>query len=494
MKSTYHYIKISALVFLFAIMAPSCKKFLIEDPKNLVAITNFYQTENDAISAVNAIYAYLNSISSGTFAGVYLNSFWVTAGLASDEMNNQEIFAPYNDQTATFTYGSQHAGLQDVWSTHYKTITIANIAIERIPLIQMDATLRTRLINEAKFLRGLMYFDMVRMFGSIPLILKEEEPLTPGIASVDDIYAQIISDLTAAEDLPLNYPAGAGRGRATSGAAKAILAKVYLTRGDYENCAAQCKEVINSGEYQLWDDFADVFKLSGRGGKEAVFSVGFGDAGGAIIFWEVGQFNVRLLPSALSAEGAENGQGWQLPTQNLYDSYESNDRRRAVTYVTEVHNPDGSVTSIKPYIQKYWDRVAEPTANGTANDYPVIRYADVLLMLAEADNELGNSAEAYTYINMVRKRARFDGSIYRDALPDYTNLSQADFRTAVLKERRWEFVAEGQRWFDLVRTNTLETLVPVAKPGVTPQAKHYLFPLPQRELDLNPNLVQNDGY
>ncbi|CAN5560857.1 RagB/SusD family nutrient uptake outer membrane protein [soil metagenome] len=466
----------------------------MEDPKNVVAVTNFYKTENDAIAAVNAIYSYLNALSSGSFAGVYLNSFWVTAGLASDEMNNQEIFAPYNDQTATFTYGSQHTALQEIWSTHYKTITIANIAIERIPLIQMDATLRTRLVNEAKFLRGLMYFDMVRMFGSIPLVLKELEPLTPGIVSTDEIYTQIITDLTDAEALPLSYPAGAGRGRATSGAAKAMLAKVYLTRGDYESCVSKCNEVINSGEYQLWDDFADVFKLSSRGGKEAIFSVGFGDAGGAIIFWEVGQFLVRLLPPALSAEGVENAQGWQVPTQNLYNSYDPNDRRRSVTFVTEVHNPDGSITSINPYIQKYWDRIAEPTGNGTANDYPVIRYADVLLMSAEANNELGNTADANTYINMVRKRARFDGSVYRDALPDYTGLSKEEFRAAVLKERRWEFVAEGQRWFDLVRTHTLETLVPIAKPGVVPQAKHYLFPLPQREIDLNSNLVQNTGY
>jgi len=95
---------------------------------------------------------------------------------------------------------------------------------------------------------------------------------------------------------------------------------------------------------------------------------------------------------------------------------------------------------------------------------------------------------------MVRKRARFDGTVYRDALPDYTNLSQVEFRAAVLKERRWEFVAEGQRWFDLARTHTLETLVPIAKDGVHPQDKHYLFPLPQRELDLNSNLVQNPGY
>jgi len=138
MKSTYNFIKPAAFVLLLTMITPSCKKFLTEDPKNVVAVTNFYQTEQDAVFAVNAIYAWLNSISSGTYAGVYLNSFWVTAGLASDEMNNQEIFSPYYDQTATFTYSSQNNALQEIWYTHYKTITLANIAIERIPLIKME--------------------------------------------------------------------------------------------------------------------------------------------------------------------------------------------------------------------------------------------------------------------------------------------------------------------------------------------------------------------
>lgn len=494
MKTIRTYFTTTTLGLSLLVLAPSCEKFLTEDPKNLVSVTNYYKTEADAIAAVNAIYSWLNSISYGSYAGVYLNAFWVTAGLASDEMNNQEIFAPYYDQTANFTYGPLNNGLQEIWYTHYKAITIANIAIERIPLIQMDPTLRTRLVNEAKFLRGMLYFDMVRMFGNIPLVLKENEPLTPGIVTADEIYAQIITDLTDAEDLPQNYPPGNGRGRATKGAAKAMLAKVYLTRGAYDLCAQKCQEVIALNEYALWDDFADVFKLSSRGGKEAIFSVGFGDANGAIIFWEVGQFLVRLLPTELSVEGVENSQGWQVPTQNLYDSYDPNDRRREVTFITEINNPDGSVSTIRPYIQKYWDRAAEPKGNGTANDYPVIRYADVLLMLAEASNELGNMSDAYKYINMVRKRARFDGQVERDVLPDYTDLTQEAFRAAVLQERRWEFVAEGHRWFDLVRTGKLETLVPIAKPGIVPQSKHYLFPVPQREMDLNPNLVQNTGY
>ena len=487
-------IQILAVCLIAAAGFSSCKKFLEEDPKSNVTVTNYYKTEQDAISAVNSIYAYLNSISTGSTAGVYHSTFWVTAGLASDEMLNNQLAAPQYDQLATFTFTPQNSALEEIWAMHYKTITIANIAINRIPGISMNEALKQRLIGEAKFLRGLMYFNLVRMFGEVPLIIEENAPLTPGVAAENAIYEQITTDLSSAADvLPLSYDAGNGRGRATKGAANALLAKVYLTRQDWENAALYAKKVIDSNQYALWDDFADVFKLSSRNGKEAVFSVGFGDAGGAIIFWEVGQFLVRLLPSQLSDEGVINAQGWQIPTQNLYDAYEPEDRRRAVTFVTEVNGPNGTYT-IRPYIQKYWDRAAEPKGNETSNDFPVIRYSDVLLMYAEANNELGQEGIAHEYINMVRKRARFNGTTYENAVPDYSGLNKDQMRQAIIKERRLEFVAEGQRWFDLARTGTLETLVPQAKPGVTPAAKHYKFPLPQREVDLNPNLQQNDGY
>lgn len=494
MRFAIKYIPAALLLISMLVLLPSCKKFLEEDPKSLVSTSNFYKTQDDAIAAVNAIYGYLNSTSTGSTAGVYHSTFWVIAGLASDEMLNNQLGTPDLDQLATFSHSSQNSALLETWQMHYKAITVANVAIERIPGIGMDATLRARLVNEAKFLRALMYFDLVRLFGDVPLLTREVEDLKPARASASAVYDLIVSDLTAAEALPADYPANNGKGRATSGAAKSILAKVYLTKKEYQKAADKAWEVISSNRYALWDDYADVFKLSSRNGKEAIFSVGFGDGGGAISFWEVGQFNVRLLPRELSDEGVENAQAWQIPTLNLYNEYDVNDRRRAVTFVTEVHHPGGTVTTIRPYIQKYWDRLAEPKANGSANDYPVIRYADVLLIYAEASSEVNNPAAAHEYINKVRKRARFNGTTYLNILPDYAGLSKEQFRTAVLKERRMEFVAEGQRWFDLARTATLQTLVPVAKPGVTPQAKHYLFPIPQRERDLNEKLSQNDGY
>ncbi|MCR6720998.1 MAG: RagB/SusD family nutrient uptake outer membrane protein [Chitinophagaceae bacterium] len=476
----------------------SCKKFLEEDPKNQVTITNFYKTESDAIAAVNAIYAYLNSVDNfavgGNTAGVYHSSFWLAIGLASDEMLNNQLGASNFDQLSSFSHTSMNPTMEEIWGMHYKTISLANIAIARIPGISMNAALRDRLVGEAKFLRGLMYFNLVRMYGEVPLLLEENNPMLPNKASVDAVYDAIIDDLDdAANALPLNYVAGSGRGRATKGAANAMLAKVYLTLKNWEQASIYAKKVIDSQEYELWQDFADVFKLSSRAGKEAIFSVGFGDANGAIIFWEVGQFNVRLLPRELSVEGVQNSQGWQFPTMHLYNQFEVDDRRREVTFLTEINDPNGAY-NIRPYVKKYWDRPMEPQGNNSSNDFPVIRYADVLLMYAEAENELGHSNVAHDYINEVRERARFNGTTYANAVPDYSGLTKEQFRDAVLKERMMEFVFEGHRWFDLARTGKLETLVPVAKPGVVPAARNYLFPLPQREVDLNPNLTQNTGY
>jgi starch-binding outer membrane protein, SusD/RagB family len=484
----FNHIKIAGVLTILAFLAPSCKDFLEENPKDRIATSNYYSSEQDARSAVNAIYAHLNSQSGDTFGGVYHSNFWVTIGLASDEMLNNQPGAVDAEQLSNFTYSPDNGIIFDVWKQHYKAITLANIAIERIPAIDMDETLRTRLVNEAKFLRGLLYFNLVRMFGEIPLLIREIEPLTPAASTVEAVYAQIIQDLTDAENLPPEQTDG--RGRATSGAAKAMLAKVYLTLKDYENSAAKSLEVIQSGSYSLWENFADLYKIGNRGLNEAIFSVGFGDADGSIIFWEVAQFHVRLLPAALTTAGiTSNTHGWQVPTADLALSYSAQDERGPVTVFNEFNETVGGVPYDvdfdRYYFRKYWDvtEAGEFSTEKSGQDFRVIRYADVLLMYAEALNELGNPDDAHEYLNMVRDRAGLD---------DLTGLSKEAFRAAVLNERRLEFVAEGQRWFDLVRTATLETLVPLAKPGVVPQQKHYLFPIPQRERDVNPNLPQNN--
>lgn len=484
----FNNIKIAGVLTMLAFIAPSCKDFLEENPKDRIATSNYYSSEQDAISAVNAIYAHLNSQSGDTFGGVFHSNFWITIGLASDEMLNNQAGAVNEDQLSNFTYSPDNAVIFDVWKQHYKAISLANIAIERIPAINMNETLRDRLVNEAKFLRGMLYFNLVRMFGEIPLVLKAIEPLTPSVSSVDDIYAQIIQDLTDAENLPAEQVEG--RGRATSGAAKAILAKVYLTRKAFDKSAEKSLEVIESDLYDLWDDFKDVYKIANRGKQEAIFSVGFGDANGSIIFWEVAQFHVRLLPAALTtASVTSNTHGWQVPTPSLALAYDAADERGPVTTFGEfnetVAGEDYDVDFDRAYFRKYWDVTVpgEFSAQQSNQDFRVIRFSDVLLMYAEALNEAGDRDVAHDYLNMVRNRA---------GLEDLSGLSQEAFRDAVLNERRLEFAAEGQRWFDLVRTGKLEALVPLAKPGVIPQQKHYLFPIPQHERDVNPNLPQND--
>lgn len=487
MKIFRKHIKLVCLLTVMAFLFPSCKDFLEEDPQDKIATSNYYTTESDAISAVNAIYGHLNAQSEDTYGGVYHSNFWITVGLASDEMLNNQVGSVDADQLEKFTYTPENGIITDVWKQHYKAITLANIAIARIPSIDMNETLRTRLVNEAKFLRALLYFDLVRMFGTVPLVLEEEEPLKPNAAEVDAIYDQIIADLTDAEGLPVTQ--ADGRGRATKGAAKAILAKVYLTRHQYDLCAAKAKEVIEMNEYDLWDDFSDAFRIVNRGGKEAIFSVGFGDADGKISFWEAGQFHVRLLPTMLVGVITTNTQGWQVPTTALANSYEPADERGPVSvfdhFTETVEDTDYDISFDKYYFRKYWD-VQSPkefTNEQCTQDYPVIRYADVLLMYAEALNEGSNSTDAHTYLNMVRERA---------GLEDLDGLDQDQFRAAVLEERKLELACEGQRWFDLVRTGTLESLVPLAKTGVIPQSRHYLFPIPQRERDVNSNLPQND--
>ena len=490
------------LIFVLLIIAGfSCSKLLEENPRDQVFVENFFETENDAIAAVNSIYAILNSTSVGpTFGGVFHSSYWVGMGLTSDEMENRLAGAVDLDEMDKFNHKPVNSTMNDLWRNIYKGINNANFALEGIPRVSMNEGLKNRLLGEARFLRGLLYFELVKIWGDVPLILQfNGAPLFPNRASKVNVYTAILEDLKFAEQhLPASYPAGNGRGRATKGASQGLLAKVYLYQKDYDNCISYARDLIQGGQYDLWVPFDEAFRVNNTNGKETLFNIGFGTGNNSISFWEVGQFNVRLLPRELSQQiPGVNAQGWQVATRNLYESYDALDRRRAVTFLTSVRRQNGEIITIEPHIRKYWDEVAEPGAGNTENDFPYLRFADILLIYAEALNEKfnGPTAEAYEAINRVRRRARFDGTTEQNVLPDLTGLNYASFRDALLLERRKEFVGEGQRWQDLARFNQLEALVPLAKPGVQPQSFHVLFPIPQEEIDLNQNLLpQNTGY
>ncbi len=497
MKASYPHIK--ALILLLAIVVSvltwqSCNRALDEEPRSLLTSTLFYRTASDALLAVNAAYDHLGGGTSNSgFSGVYFNLYWAMQAIASDD-GVAGIADPNSVQLSEFRFDPSNAWTTEIWQDIYKTVNVANIAIANIPNIEMEASLKQRLLGEVHFIRGLMYFELVRLYGNVPLVL------TPTVdlsildilqATPEEVYQQVISDLMIAEtNLPVTYT-GADIGRATTGAASAYLARVYLTREDWAQAAEHAQKVMATGAYRLLDDYRDIFLIANNSSKEIVFGIGFTFNNDAI--WETSQFNVRTLPVDLN----RNSLAWEIPTADVYNAFDALDRRREVTFQTSFTESDGTVLTFEPHIFKYWDQAAEPSASSSGTDFYALRYSDVLLMHAEAVNEAngGPTAEAYESLNRVRRRARFAEDEERPTLPDLSNQNQADFRAAVLLERRREFVWEGQRWFDLVRTGSLKEKVEAAKPGVTvDENKHKLFPIPQREIDLNSSLVQNPGY
>lgn len=351
----------------------------------------------------------------------------------------------------------------------------------------MDNDLKNRMVAEAKFMRGFYYFNLVRLFGGVPLVIKETTSLNDlavARASAEDVYKQIIQDFTDAEAvLPTTYSAG-DRGRATKGAAKAFLAKVYLTRQEWPKASAKAKEVMDLGMYDLWANYVDVFAIANKNGKEAIFEVQA--LGGGV---GEGSFMQGYMRPNFDRVNGVAGFGDDPVTDNLYRAYRSDDKRRNVNL--RLYTPTGSPAApasvtFPCYVYKYLDPTA--TANGEgSNNFPVLRYADVVLMYAEALNEqTPASTEAYANINRIRSRA---------GLPNLTaNLSQAQFRDSLLLERRLELAFEGHRWFDLTRRKKLIDAIKIQNPTIKVEERHYLFPIPQTERDANPKLEQNPGY
>jgi len=493
-------IKLLIIPVLFLSFA-SCD-FLNEDPKAIITTSNFYQTEEDAVAATNALYDYLTvgteAIFDPSFGGIFFNDWWVFNDLLSDNTKEVSTIMPYRN-ISEFNHTPDNERFEYYWQDLYKTINAANTVIDRLPGIDFNEMRRTHLISEAHYIRAMMYFELVRSFGDVPLITQEiidvSDSYVPRSPKAD-IYEQVIDDLEFAEqNLSTTYRVG--NGRPTPLAATALMARVYLYMEEFDLAAQKAKEVIDSGEYELWEDYADIFKIANMNQGEIIHAINF--SGSLSQGFKPNQYLVRLLPPGLEqdGEGPENAQGWERPTDDLYDSFDNNDRRKEVTFIESFTYSDGSTVTFDPYFGKFWDQEAEPRANNTDMDVIYIRYADILLIYAEALNEVHNgpTPEAYDAINQVRRRARFNGTIYQNILPDLSGLSYQDFKDAVLRERRWELVMEGSRWGDLVRTGQLvETVNASGKENASPSEAHNLFPIPQRERNINQNLTQNPGY
>lgn len=369
-----------------------------------------------------------------------------------------------------YIVASENLEVERAWQRSYTVIARSNFLIDNLSTnTEIPESILKPAIAEASFLRALAYFNLVRIFGEVPLIVTGSEVINSIAKSpVPEIYDRIVTDLQFAEtNLPVESQISL-KGKASQGAAKALLAKVYLYQQNFSGSLAKAKEVIESQEYSLFEDFEDLWLLNNENGPEHIFSAQFND--GAV------SNNLDQFIASGSSAFRNGGFDSFLVHQSFYDDFPDSDYRKEVTFIEE-----GIIE-----VFKFLDRTGGSKGGARGMNIPVLRYADVLLIAAEAENEVNGPANAYQYINEVRERAR-----NRDGSPgtgpaDLAGLTQEQFRDEVYRERELELAFEGEAWFDLVRQGRfLEVLGPL---GAT--AEDQTLPLPQRDLDINDLLGQ----
>lgn len=485
------------LIIAITLILVSCSSdFLDRKPRGQLTYDTFFENEDHALQSVNAIY---NIFRSWEFTALpYLGA----TDIISDDSDkgSSENDALYLAEVDQFQSNATNSTYSSMWTGHYQAIFRANLAIENIPGIDMDENLKARLLGEAKFLRAFCYFRLVQWYGEVPLItsiLTEDQFFTQQRAPINEVYNQIEKDLLdAMAVLPESSKyAAADIGRVSKGAARGILAKLYMVKKDYNKAVEQCEAIISSNEYALMPSYADIFTSKGEQGPESIFEISAVAIQAAVAGPGASPYNmvqgVRGVPNL--------GWGFNRPSDNLIAAYEPGDPRRQATviYVGEIL-PDGS-TKVEDnpdilnerYNQKAWvPKHAGLQDNGPGN-LRLLRYADILLLAAEAYNELGNGAAALPLVNQIRKRARGTNNFI---LADIATTDQAQLRDKIRKERRIELAMEQHRWFDLVRWGIAGDVMRAAgKPFI--DNKHERFPLPQTEIDLSDGVLdQNNGW
>jgi len=483
--------RLLALTLLLVVAPTACNDLLTEQPKDRISTDAFYQTAADAKAAIAATYRPLSTGSLwGTNLQWALNAATDESRVGPEEENPNIVALTQLTWTTTNPYIAGSTASGGVWAGLYQMITRANLVIEKVPGIAMDETQKNQIVAEAKFLRALGYFYLVRLYGDVPLVLTSEEQLALGARTPSaDVFTQIVKDATEAEGvLPATW-ATADKGRATKASAEALLTEQYIWRKDWGNAATNAKKIIDSGIYGLQANYINAFLPNSQNRNEEVFAAQSSSVTGApaidIAAWE---YPRNMNPNSNGGWGT-----WQ-PLQSFIDTYPVGDYRKDVSFFTSGLDPSGALVTFLPHVYKF-----RPTARPGQQDvnWPIYRYADVLLMYAEALNEQGQTAAALPYVNMIRARARNGtGAQNRAAPADLAGLDQAGLRTALFSERQWELAYEGKRWFDLVRQGFAVFQAAVSKdPTATNiQATRMLWPIPQAQIDLNPLLTQNPGY
>ena len=482
--------KVILLFSVIALIVASCKKYLSVDPPYAQDAENYFQTPDDFDRALTGAYDMLQ----GSFMSLWIGEIASDNSIAGGESVNDSQGL---HQIDNMTHGGVNNELRNVMRWNYTGITRVNYIMENKDNI--DFPEKQHILAEARFLRAYYYFELVKFFGDIPLIIDErlgiEEAQQLPRAPKADVYAQIEEDLTFA--ISILNPVAAQKGRATKGAAQALLGKAYLYQNKYTEAATILDEIRNSGLYSLIPNYGDLFSVSNENNSETVFDVQYtgleGGGYGCLICLEgnaaPGFQGIRQYNGPVYGDG----NSYNLPTQELYNAFSPIDPRRGHTildieaFIAAQPDPSAITYAIGAgghtgyYNNKYIKRQGEiglPDNDLTSPvNYRVIRYADILLMAAEAHFHLGNNSVAQQLVNQVRVRAGVPG-IPVQSLND------------IYKERRFELSGEGHRFFDLVRTGQAAQYIDGFVVG-----KHELFPIPQVEIDLaGGNWPQNSGY
>lgn len=476
------------LLSIFFFLFSGCTDVLEEEPKTFISSANFYKSEGDFKAALMGIYVDVRTI-----------------GL---QKNLREVFADYSDepesaeQTGDIWQNNPSANFWPIrynWSVPYSIINNTNLILEGLANVELDTSAETEIEAEAKFLRAFAYFQLVQLFGDIPLRTEPVRSLAETQkekSSQEDVYDLIISDLIFAEtNLPEDAP---DQGRVNKSVSKALLAKVYLTTAgypmnltaNYALAKSKAVELISSGKFQLLNDYDKVFHNSTYTAET---------------IWEalVSPPNVgNSLHSSCAPTG--NQTAIMLPTESFIASFPNGDKRKEWGIKDGFTNALGHEIISRTYFNKFineqfFEEEYSPAVANSTLDYtiPILRLAEMYLIAAEAENEMNGPADAYQYINAIRERARIDKNDPTN-VPDLSGLSKEQFRNAVLMERKWELHLEGSAWFDLKRTQTFN-LVQEARGGqlavpIGPYNNTWLIPdfeVSNNSIDQNPSYGGN---
>lgn len=481
------------LISILVVSMYSCKESFLEIPsKTTLSTPVYFKTQGDFEQAINGTYAPLRSL--------YWNA-WAMGEVHSD--NAYYVYNPDDrgtiepEQIADFVNQPDNGVVLNKYVNDYTIIARANQVLALIDGVEFDKAVKDKLKGESYFLRAFCYFDLVQYFGKVPLHLKPATTLEEtalDLSSVDAIYTQIISDAKQAAGL-LPLKSAQQTGRATSGAAKTLLGNVYMVLKQWDNAITILTDVVNSKEYSMVASYANVFDPINKNNSESIFEIQYKEGTDGYASNFIYQFIPMPITAAevsaitgVAVEVARTTEGYNIPTPDIIAAYEAGDLRKDATVgYCKARGKD------YPYVKKYNHPHAQ---TGNTNDnWPVYRYSEVLLFLAEAYNEKGQSANALPYLNQVRGRAGLSASSVS---------GQAQLRDVIMGERRVELAFENKRWLDLVRTGTAEVVMKaqgarkIANPqayyfpvGISPVPAAYktistTFPLPASEASVSP--------